>query len=254
MLSNFWQDSRLMTLVAGLLTLCAGMLFVISVGSWISRQPYFQIRYLALTGEVDRVNQIAFETSVLPKIDGGFFDADLPGIKQIIEAQPWVRRVSVQRKWPNALLVEVETHTPLARWGDAQLLNTFGEAFTANVAEAEEGASLPLLNGPEGSELLVARMYLKLLTELRGVGLETEVVSLSERYAWTVNTDSGLQIEFGRDASDLNIEKKLLRFKRIYPRLIDGVMASLTQVDMRYPQGLAVKGERVKPEAAPKAS
>jgi len=64
-----------------------------------------------------------------------------------------VSKVSVQREWPNKLIVHLEEHTAVGTWGDdGRLISEQGVVFVANLAEAEEDAELIALNGPDGSE------------------------------------------------------------------------------------------------------
>ena len=50
--------------------------------------------------------------------------------------------------------MQVEEHEALGTWGNAdsgRLINTYGEVFVANTAEAEEDAQLLALDGPPES-------------------------------------------------------------------------------------------------------
>ncbi|NJM32768.1 MAG: FtsQ-type POTRA domain-containing protein [Limnobacter sp.] len=245
MFETLWNDSRLMSLLAGLLGLVALGLFSAAVASWFIHQPWFDLRKVELVGDVEPLNLTTFEATVLPQVQGSFFSARLGQVRELVQAQPWVRKAVIQRAWPDTLRVVVESHRPLGVWGESRLVNTFGEVFSANLAEVDKIDSLPQLSGPSGSELLVAKMLARSSQVLGRLGMVVKKVRLSERYAWTLQTDSELTIELGREQDSLTIEDKLHRFVAVYPRVTEELMQTVKVMDMRYPLGVAVRGKRL---------
>lgn len=245
MISGFWHDSRLMSIIAGLFTLTSFLVFSIAIVHWLIHRPVFDLRQMILDEQSDPVNVVSFQNQVLPKIKGGFFSVDLHKVRMIVESQSWVRKAVVQRSWPNALRIKVEAHKPLAFWGDGRLVNTYGEVFAANLAEATAQRELARLEGPPGSELLVSKMYVDAGRSLAQIGMHPNKVLLSDRYGWTFETVNGIRIELGREQEELGIEDKLVRLKRVFGALKENLMEQIEVIDMRYPRGLAVKGQRI---------
>jgi cell division protein FtsQ len=69
---------------------------------------------------------------------------------------------------------------------------------------------------------------------------------LSARRAWRIELDKGLTVELGRDNADV----RLARFIDAYPRTIAAMGDSVQYVDLRYPNGFAVRlppGTVIKP-------
>src|SRR5690606_18435814 len=93
------------------------------------------------------------------RLTGNFFAINLDKVRTVIETAPWVRRAQVRRVWPNALLVQIEEQQPLALWNEDQMINTWGEAFSANQGELPDEYRLPQLSGPVNSEQLVVQRY-----------------------------------------------------------------------------------------------
>ena len=58
-----------------------------------------------------------------------FFAFDVLGAKQSLEEHPWVRRAFAKKVWPDTLVLEIQEEIAIARWGEGQLLNQFGEIF-----------------------------------------------------------------------------------------------------------------------------
>lgn len=245
MIKSLWHDSKLMGLLASFLTLFAIAMFSTVVGRWFIQLPYFEIKKFEIVGEVERLNMDAFRTTVLPKVHGSFFSIDLESTKGLVEDQAWVRKAVVQRVWPNGIKVSVQSHKPLALWGETRLLNTFGEVFAANPAEAGEPDSMAVLHGPPGSEFLVAKTYVGWIKDFAEIDMVPSSVKLSERYGWTVKTREGLAVELGRDQEPLTLQAKINRLKLVYPKLRNEVMKTVEVIDMRYAKAFAVKGEKL---------
>jgi len=198
------------------------------------------------SGEVQlhHVNASTVRTAALPRIKGNFFTANLDAVRVAFEAVPWVRKASVRREWPNKLIVTVEEHQPLGTWGDeGRLLSVKGDVFTANLAEAEEDGELPEFAGPEGSEKEVVARYRELHDWFKPISLAPESVQLSNRYAWTVKLNNGMTVELGREQSNATLKERVERLVGIYPQLVTRLQDRIESVDMRYPNGLALKAQ-----------
>ena len=114
----------------------------------------------------------------------------------------------MRRVWPDRLHVAIEEHRPLALWGDGRLMNTHGELYAANLAEAEEDGPLPEFAGPPGSELDGAARFAELGAGSRRSGARPVAVSLSSRYAWSARLDDGTTLLLGREQG-LPIEERV---------------------------------------------
>ena len=63
-------------------------------------------------------------------------------------------------------------------------MNTYGEVFVANMAEAEDGASLLKFSGPEGSNQEVFKKVQKINAWFEPWNVKVQGLDLSSRYAW----------------------------------------------------------------------
>jgi cell division protein FtsQ len=241
-----WHDIRLLNACANALL---GMVALALVGSglwWVAQRPEFALRTIRVEGteqvSLRYVNAATVRNTALPRIQGNFFTADLTAVKAAFEAVPWVRHASVRREWPNTLVVDLEEHVPLGTWGeDGKLVSVQGEVFTANLAEAEEDGELPEFSGPNGSEREVVARFRELRKWLAPADLEPEAVQLSSRYAWTVRLDNGVTVQLGREQTKDTLKARVERLVGIYPQLVARLQDRIESVDMRYPNGLALK-------------
>ena len=201
------------------------------------------IRIEGIEAPLRHIDPTTVRATALPKIRGNFFTANLDNVRQVFETVPWVRRATVRREWPNKLVVQLEEHMPLGTWGDdGRLLSVKGEVFTANLAEAEEDADLAEFDGPGGSEKEVVARFNELREWFRSVQLAPEGVRLTGRYAWSVRLNNGMTIELGKEqAGKATVRERVDRFVKVYPKLLTLLQDRIESVDMRYPNGLALR-------------
>lgn len=240
-----WHDVRLLNAAANtLLGLLA--LALLSAGLWwVAQRPMFTLKTIRIEGmqaPLRHVDRSTVRTTALPRITGNFFTANLDTVRLAFEAVPWVRKASVRREWPDKLVVTLDEHMPLGTWGeDGRLVSVRGDLFTANLAEAEEDAVLADFAGPAGSEKEVTARFQELRDWFAPVSLAPEALYLSGRYAWTVKLNNGMTIELGREQNRAMLKDRVNRFIRIYPQLVANLQDRIESVDMRYPNGLALK-------------
>jgi cell division protein FtsQ len=222
-----------LTLAAGIVTgiavlgACFGALY------WLLLPQHFPLTRVDLKGTVLRTSTAELEAA-LPRAAGNFFAADLGAIRARVERLPWVRQVAVRRVWPGRLEISIEEHVALARWGDEALVNTHGERFVGKTQEA-----LPLFIGPAGTQAEVARRYARFSAIVAPLGTKVERVVLSARHAWQLRLANGLHLALGRDPEAA--ELRLKSFVAAYPATLSAGGRRYEYVDLRYPNGFAVR-------------
>ena len=74
---------------------------------------------------------------------------------------------------------------------------------------------------------------------------------LSPRQAWQLRLDDGLTLDLGRDQSNYSIHDRLERFVGVYGAAKTRATAAIAAIDMRYPNGFALRpGHGEAPKAA----
>ena len=246
-----WHDVRMLNATTNALL---GVLVLSLLASgiwWVAHRPMFTLKTIRIEGvgetALRHVNASTVRTAALPRIKGNFFTANLDTVRVAFEAVPWVRKASVRREWPNKLIVTVEEHEPLGTWGEeGKLLSVKGDVFTANLAEAEEDRELAEFAGPEGSEKEVVARYRQLQEWFKPASLSPDAVRLSSRYAWSVRLNNGVTVELGREANSATLKDRVDRLVKIYPQLVTRLQDRIESVDMRYPNGMALKATGLK--------
>ncbi len=225
-----WDNAPLLRTVANALFGLSLVLVLYGVVRYVLRLPVFALRAVELTATPQRVPLEQVEKVVHEQVSGNFFTVDLDRTRQAFEKLPWVRKVSVRRKFPWSLEVELEEHVALARWNGAALVNTHGEVFAASYE-----AALPEFIGQPDTAAQVTQLYGELNAALAPMGQRIAQISLSPRYAWQVKLDNGMVLELGRE----EMEQRLQRLVAVYPYSLAALTRPPRHVDLRYRNGFA---------------
>lgn len=227
-----WDRPDILNRLADLLVTLAMLLALYAALHFAVRLPVFPLREVRVTNAVAFVSADQIQTLVRREIKGNFFTLDLAAARAAFEKLPWVRTVSMRRRWPGRLEVTLEEHVPLARWGDLALVNTHGEVFAA----AYDG-DLPTFVGPAESVKEIAIQYEFFRRSFAAIGKTPVQVQVTPRRAWQVRLESGPTLELGRE----QIEARLARFVAAYGRTLGQLDRRIDHVDLRYANGFAVR-------------
>ena len=233
-----WDNPRLLNMVANSLIGFAALIFAAVALQLLLISPLFPLREIVVRGELKNASREEIASAV-DGIGGNFFAADLAAVRARLEQVAWVRRVDARRIWPDRIEVRLEEHVAFARWGASGLVNSFGEPFAATMDGAAQ-ASLPLLAGPAGTEGELARRCRRFSEQLAPLGETLDRVVLNPRHAWQLQLAGGLQLELGRDGPG-SVEQRLERFVAAFPELLGRLARKFQQVDLRYPNGFALR-------------
>ena len=192
------------------------------------------VQRISVTGDLEHTRAEAVQAMVQPALAGGFLNADLQRIRTELEALPWIYRVSVRRKWPNALEINVSEQLPIARWGADGFLNHEGQVFRSN--NSEQWQSLPVLRGPEGAARSLVASYQRLVDTLRPLGLAVQQLSVDERGQVNAQLSGGVQLALGGD----DFKERMQRLVTVYHSELAERMTEVQRIDLRYASGVAV--------------
>lgn len=224
-------DSRIGLVIVLIVLAC-----FLAIQRWLAHKPSsMPIRYVRVEGTFQHLEPIDVKRALLPLVtDTGYFSIAMSPIRDAVEALPWVDSARIRRVWPHTLVVRIDEQRPVARWGDADLLNERGERFTPKKMEPFQ--EWPLLRGQEGQETELFSMFNKISSDLADKGLAVDSLTVSERRAWSIRLSDGLLIKMGRQSP----WKALARFLRAMPLLKEERLRVIESVDLRYPNGFAV--------------
>lgn len=234
-----WHKPDVLNRISDLLFTLAILLVVYGAAHFVVHLPAFALREVRVNGTLAHVTGDQIEAIVKRELNGNFITLKLAAVRASFEKLPWVRQVQVRRQWPDRLEITLEEHLPLARWGAAALVNSYGEVFQA----AYDG-KLPLFVGPDGAAKEVAIQYDYFRRTLAAIGRVPLWVQVSPRRAWQIQLEDGLTLELGRE----QVEGRLARFVAAYERTLGQLGRRIDYVDLRYANGFAVRIPELKYE------
>lgn len=245
---GFWDKPSLMNFVSDLLLLAGAVCLGWAALHAFQRLPLFPLRQVVVQGNLQQVTRMQVDYAVRGAVSGNFFTVNLDGVRAAFEKLPWVRRAEVRRIWPDTLELSIEEQEAVARWrqkdGEYRLVNRFGEVFSAATEE-----NLPEFSGPEGSAGEMLAQFRSFSETLRSIARRPTALSLSPREAWQVRLDDGLVLELGREESKHPVAERLDRFVANYPEVRRLVGGQAGMIDMRYPNGFALRATRAADKA-----
>ena len=231
-----WNSPRLLNSTASLLYALAALIALLAASELALRSSMFPLREVSVLGAFRHTATADIEAAARTRIVGGFFSVNLEDVRAMFEHFPWVRRVDVRRVWPDGLEVAIEEHVALAKWAGGGLINSQGERFPGASDER-----LPVFSGPPGTETEITRRFRNFIALLAPIDASLTRLTLTPRFAWEIRLGTGLQVALGRDVQGDPVERRLERFVNAYPQTLARVGGTHEYVDLRYPNGFALR-------------
>ncbi len=194
--------------------------------------PFKQVKIITTANYIPRQQ---LQRIVKDNLQGGFFSIKIDLLKNELSKLAWVDGVAIKREWPNRLQILITEQQPVARWDQTQIFNSLGHLFTPPVSSIPK--QLPSLQGPASLSKSIWQQYQAFNVLIASLGLSIDQLQVSQRLSWQLRLSNGLWVVLGRE----DIDQRLQRFVRLYQRVILQKNKQAVSVDMRYPNGMAVR-------------
>jgi cell division protein FtsQ len=192
------------------------------------------IKSVVVEGEFNLISKARATELIGNEIDGDFLQLNLMRLKDALLTDPWVEKVTLNRRWPDTLVVKIAEQKPIARWGDG-FLNQRGEIV--RVEDATRLSGLPWLQGNEADAIEILQQYQDLSQILRSRGLEVLALKCDNKKSWRLTIKNHVEIALGRD----QVMEKIRRFVTVYDTKLNSVWTDVKAIDLRYSNGVAVR-------------
>ena len=252
--AGLWSQPTLLNLCADLL-----LLFAIAALGWaamrgVSSLPYFNIREVILSAQPQHISLAQLEHVARTRTGGNFFTVDLDAARSAFEQLPWVRKATLQRRWPDKLQLLLEEHEAAALWlkpgsenEQMRLVNSHGELFDADLPA--QSPPLPQIIAPAQATAAMLRRHNEFAAELASINRRVESLTLTPRQALRLVLDAGAVLELGREEDNGPLAMRIQRFTEHYEQ-VRARLGELRVADMRYPNGFTWVGVTPPPGAA----
>ncbi len=194
-----------------------------------------KIEFVAIEGNLNMVTEEDIKAAVFDFINQSMVAIDLLAIQHALEKNAWINNVSLRRKWPNTLIINVTEEVAIARWGETQLLNQEAALFSPPLILSQ--LNLAKLSGPEGFEKRVMQQYQIFNQLLFSKNLRITSLNLNSRGAWSMQISNEIKVVVG----SIQAVERVRRFAAIYESLFARQIENIESFDLRYEDGIAVK-------------
>ena len=214
-------------------------------------QAGFVVRQVEITGAVNQP-RLSIYREVLEGGSDSMLLTDLPAMRARLQALPWVKDVSIARRWPDRLEVRVTERAPAALWqrhGNIRLIDAEGTVLPAE--DLSLFPNLPLVVGAGAKDETAA--LLSLIAAHPELAKDMQAALWVGQRRWDMRMKSGETISLpeGKAAA-----AALMRFAEIHrdtPLLGRGFV----RFDLRVPDQMVVRvggepGSVAKPRPEPR--
>ncbi|HSW71307.1 MAG TPA: cell division protein FtsQ/DivIB, partial [Gammaproteobacteria bacterium] len=102
--------------------------------------------------------------------------------------------------------------------------------------------TLPYFIGPDGTQGTMLQFFNDFNRELLPLHAKITSLELTPYQLWHLTLDNGIRLHLGHK----NILTHLSQFVKVYPKIIGNKVKDVEYVDLRYPNGMAVKWKESK--------
>lgn len=191
-----------------------------------------ELKRLSIAGDIS-----VSQRSAVFRLLGGdqLIHTPIADLQDRLESESWIHTATVERSWPDAIVITVMPEQPIALWNDDAYLNDEGNVFASPFVNR---ARLPQLYGPAGKEGVVMAQYQQLNNTLFKVDQHIEMLTLDPRFNWRFQSDTGIEVLLGKSALMARVQR-LLRVTEYIEQ--SGKLDQIEQIDTRYGNGVAVE-------------
>jgi cell division protein FtsQ len=199
-----------------------------------------EVREVLIEGRVE-TQPAALLAALDVKRGAPLLGVDLRAARARIEALPWVRTASVERRWPGQIQVSITERAPLALWqhnGRIELIDREGKTISG--APVNRFSGLPMVVGEGGDR--AAPGFLELLAKRPSLGPHIQAAIWVGQRRWNLRLQEGIDVRL----PEANPEEALDRLAELGDRQ-QLFSRDIVMIDLRLPDRLIV---RLSPEAA----
>lgn len=194
----------------------------------------FPIKTVRVYGTT-HTDQSEVQTVLMPIVRGGYFGVSVETIKEKLLQMPWVADIFVHRIWPDQVEISVIEKNAVARWNNQSLLSEGGELFIPS--NFPDQKALPDFVGGSGQQITLLRYFNEINRIFLPLHAKISYLELTPLATWKMRLDNGISLQIGNK----DILTRLNHFVKVYPKIVGDRVADVDYVDLRYPNGMAVR-------------
>ena len=193
-----------------------------------------RVREVTVTGR-NRVPRAAILEAVAVVPDAPLVAIDPAAARRRLEALGWVREATVERRFPDTVMVRLQERTPLALWQrNGKLVVVDREGVVIGGARPERFASLPVIVGDDAPAH--AANLLAVIAAQPALRARVKAAVRVGGRRWNLRLDNGIDVQLPEhDVAEA--WRRLAEYQRRH-RLLE---RAITGIDLRLPDRLVVR-------------
>lgn len=229
--------NRVTQFLSFILPIVALMLIIFDL---LGRSNLFPIEKIEYRSVFKYASQIDIDEVAKLQLNGNFFTIDLAIIQQEIEKLPWVKTVSLDRKWPATIIVNIQEYQPIIRWSGGGWIAKGGDLVGISTDQIVELQNLPKFVGNKAELKTMLYKFRQWQHGLSSMGLQIRELTFSDSHSWSLSLQSIEGIRFLLQLGSVNEDARFNRFVRLYTQ-DHHYFNAIEYVDARYPNGIVLK-------------
>jgi len=221
-----------------LVLLSLTFLLMAALMSGLIKSESWEINKIDIRAEFKRVSSEQIRMAVLSYPQRSFFKVKADVIRDELIKLPWVQKVTVNKKWPNTIIIKLVEHKAVAIWNENKLLNDKGEIFEVDGFDNLE--VLPKLIGVENQASQIWDKYLRFNKIVQTFGYDLVSTRVSKRGGWELYLSNGSVVNLGSQ----NMDARLVRLAETWSKLLKKIKTEPHYIDLRYTNGYAIKWQK----------
>ena len=161
--------------------------------------------------------------------------SSLHGLQAKLMQNPWIRRVDIQRNWPDTLSIYVFEREPIANWGEQEFMDANGEIYKP--PDYQQDKRLPSIESPDESVNGVFQV-LQWLAKNAAEGFVVSKITCAEWGAMQIIFQNNVEVKLGRHDVLLRLKKFM---KIIKKNKFNECKGKSCAFDMRYAKGFTLR-------------
>jgi len=165
------------------------------------------------------VSQATIQNSVSPYVSQGFFNISVSKIREALLAQPGIAEVSVTRKFPDLVRINITEDQPVALYDHDSFIDPKGLIITPEMIFGVNNLNLPVFIGPSNQMVLMVNQYesfVGVFNNFKNLNFKITQLSLDDYGQWEIILNTGLVIDCGNQ----DVLNRLNNFLKAYPNLV----------------------------------
>ena len=238
---------------------CVVALLCLSV-DFVLQPQRFPMKHINVEGDLLNAEPTQIRDAITSAVQSSnILRIDIAEVAAAAQENPWVENAQIKRRWPDTLVVYINERVIRSRWNDSMWLDQHGIAVEI---PGFYDHALPHLKGPSGREQEVLAKYQSWRKLMQSYDLDIVELRNSKLNSWdlileytAMNTEGEdeeqSQTQTERFHLKLGIEKlqyKIDKFLNIYEKSLSQTVQYLSEIDMRYPDGVAIRWKDEPPQ------